>query len=137
MFKPEEIPTELPQEVKSLLDMLRPEPPMLVDKRKRLLAELDTQSASAKGALQQVLHKLRAVLQAMQPQVPFQAGLTEEFARALERYGKDPTAPKQLPALLVECIGYLQERVEAMGLGSLLTAVQAASEQARAEHTPG
>jgi hypothetical protein len=113
--------------VKALLGTLKPEPQALVDKRMRLLAELDTQCASAKGALQQVFNKLRVVLQAIHPQVPFQAGLAQDFARALEHYGKDPTAPKQPPALLTECIGYMQERVEAMGLGELLTAVKAAA----------
>ncbi len=129
MFKPGDIPPELPEEVKALLGTLKPEPQALLDKRKRLLADLEAQAGVATGALQQLLNKLREALQALQPQVPFQAVLSEDFARVLERYAKDPAAPKPPPALVMECMRYMQERVEAMGLGPLLEAVQTASAQ--------
>jgi hypothetical protein len=129
MFKPGDIPAELPEEVKALLGKLKPEPQALQDKRKRLLAELEAQSASASGELRPVLNKLREVLQALQPQVPFQPRLSEDFTRVLESYAKGPSTPKP-PALVMECMRYLQERVEAMGMGPALETVKAASTKA-------
>ena len=71
MFKPEEIPADLPDEVKAFLVHLKPEPEALCQKRKRLQAELGKQLPSAKGSLQRLLNKLRAALLAMETQAPF------------------------------------------------------------------
>jgi hypothetical protein len=127
MFKPEEIPAQLPEEVRAFLGHLKPEPEALRQKRERLLAELGRQLPSATGSLQRLLNKLRAALLAMEPQAPFQAVLAEDFSQVLQHYAKDPAAPKPPPPLVLECMGYLRERVEAMGLGPLLEAVQTAS----------
>jgi hypothetical protein len=120
MFKPEDIPLELPEDVKSLLGALKPEPPELVERRKQLLAELTSQAASTTGPLQQLLIALREVFLGMQPEVPFKAGLSEEFSRALQRFGQNPAALNPPPALLTECMIYFRERVDRMGVGFLL-----------------
>ncbi|WP_224241131.1 hypothetical protein [Hyalangium gracile] len=128
MFKPEDIPPELPQEVKTLLSTLKPEPPALLERRQRLLATIEAQLPSTKGAFRQVLEAVRAMFLAMQPQVPFQARLAENFARALKLYAKE-LGTGSPPPLLTDCMSYLQERVESMGLGSMLETVRAASTQ--------
>lgn len=120
MFKPEDIPQELPEEVKTLLNSLKPEPPELLERRQRLLAELHSQIPTSTGALEQVLIALREVLLAMQPEVPFKAELSEEFARALKRFGQNPASLDPPPALLAECMSYLRERMESMGAGYML-----------------
>lgn len=120
MFKPEDIPTELPEEVKTLLTALKPEPAALIERRKRLLAELTTQVASSTGPLQQLWSAVREVFLAMQPEVPFKASLSEDFNRALQRYAQEPNSLNPPPPLLSECMAYLHERVESMGLGFML-----------------
>lgn len=120
MFKPEDIPTELPQEVKTLLTALKPEPAALIERRKRLLAELTTQVASTSGQLQQLFSAVREVFLGMQPEVPFKASLSEDFSRALQRYAQEPNSLNPPPPLLSECMAYLHERVESMGLGFML-----------------
>lgn len=131
MFKPENIPQELPEEVKSVMASLKPEPPALLEKRKRLLAELTSQVASSTGALQQLLSAVQEVLLAMQPEVPFKASLAEDFDRALRRYAQELPKVAPPPPLLAECMNYLRERVEAMGLGNMLEKARAASAQAQ------
>lgn len=120
MFKPEEIPPELPEDAKTMLRALKPEPVELIERRKRLIAELTAQVASTTGPLQQLFVSLREVFLGMQPEVPFKAGLSEEFSRALQRFGQNPTALNPPPALLTECMIYLRERVERMGVGFML-----------------
>lgn len=138
MFKPEDIPADLPQEVKTLLTALKPEPPELVERRQRLLAELTSQSASATGALQQLFSTVREVFLAMQPDMPFKASLSEDFSRALKRYAQEPSNLNPPPPLLSECMSYLHDRLESMGLGYMLEKVQAASAQPSAPGTrPG
>ncbi|HYH98533.1 hypothetical protein [Hyalangium sp.] len=129
MFKPEDIPPELPEEVRALLIALKPEPPALIERRQRLLVDLTTQVASTTGALQHLLSALREVFLAMQPEVPFKASLSEDFSRALQRYAQEPAALSSPHPLLTECINYLHERVESTGLGAML-------ESSRPSHTP-
>jgi hypothetical protein len=131
MFKPEDIPPELPEEVKALLIALKPEPPALIEQRQRLLAELTAQIASTTGALQHLLIALREVFLAMQPEVPFKASLSEDFSRALQRYVQEPAALSSPHPLLTECIHYLNERVESTGLGAMLERARAAPTQAQ------
>jgi len=132
MFKPEDIPPELPEEVRTLLTALKPEPPALIERRKQLLAELSSQAASATGALQQLLNAVREVFLAMQPDMPFKASLADDFSRALQRYAQEPNTLNPPPPLLSECMSYLRDRVESMGLGYMLEKTRAASTQAPA-----
>ncbi len=124
MIKPDTLPANLPADVKALLSSLKPEPAALLETRKRLLTELGTQSATAQGALRDLLHATRAALQALQAQVALQAQASQRFARALERYVKESGAAAP-PPLILECMRYLRERVEAMGLGALMAQAQA------------
>lgn len=129
MFKPESIPADVAEEVKALLGSLMPEPEALVKKRQRLVAELDKQVKATSGTLAQLMQQVRAVLLSLQPQAPLELKLAEDFAKALERYVKDTAAPKPPPALLNECMAYMRERVEAMGLGTMLVAVESSAAQ--------
>lgn len=129
MFKPEDIPANLPQEVKTLLTALKPEPAELIERRQRLLAELTSQAAAATGPLHQLLSSVREVFLAMQPEMPFKPSLSEDFSRALQRYAQEPNALNPPPPLLTECMGYLHERVQSMGLGYMLEKVQVSSPQ--------
>lgn len=135
MSKPEDLPADLPEEVKAVLSQLKPEPEALVRRRERLLAELDTQIKSTTGALQQMLGKLQAVLQSMQPQAPFSSRIAEEFSQALTAYMADSAAPKPPPPVVGECMTYLRERAEAMGLGQLLVSAGVSSAQTAAAAT--
>lgn len=120
MYKPEDIPPNLPEEAKTLLKALKPEPPELVEWRKRLLGELTSQAGSTTGPLQQVLIALREVFLGMEPDMPFKEGLAEEFSRALQVFGQNPAALDPPPALITECMNYMRQRVERMGVGYLL-----------------
>jgi len=120
MYKPEDIPPQLPEEAKALLRALKPEPPELVAWRKRLLAELTAKASSSTGPLQQMVITLREIFLAMEPEVPFKPGLAEEYSRALQSFGQNPAALDPPPALISECMSYMRERVVRMGWGSLL-----------------
>jgi hypothetical protein len=135
MSKPEDLPADLPEEVKAVLSQLKPEPEALVRRREKLLAELDSQLKSTTGALQQMLGKLQAVLQSMQPQTPFSPRIAEEFSQALTAYMADAASPKPPPPVVAECMTYLRERAEAMGLGQLLVSAGVSSAQTAAAAT--
>lgn len=135
MSKPEDLPADLPEEVKAVLSQLKPEPEALVRRRERLLAELDQQLQSTTGMLQQLLGKLQGLLQSMQPQAPFNPRMAEEFSQALAAYMADPATPKPPPPLVGECMTYLRERAEAMGLGQLLVSAGVSSAQTAAAAT--
>lgn len=91
--------------------MFKPED--VSQEREWLLAELETHALLSEGTLRLVLEKLRAVLVSRQPGAPFQPRLAEEFARALESYKQDPSAPPP-PDILGECLNSLREHVMAM-----------------------
>jgi hypothetical protein len=124
MFRPEDIPADVPDEVKIVLAHLEPEPEVLAEERQRLLAELDARILSSQGTLQQLLEKMRAVLLSRQPGTAFQPRFAAAFAEALDHYGKDPAAPKPLPNVLHECLAYLREHLQATGMAPLLAAVE-------------
>jgi hypothetical protein len=135
MSKPEDLPADLPEEVKAVLSQLKPEPEALVRRRERLLAELDNQIKSSTGLLQQLLGKLQGLLQSMQPQAPFNSRIAEEFSQVLAAYVADPATPKPPPPLVGECMTYLRERAEAMGMGQLLASAGVSSAQTAAAAT--
>ena len=131
MFKPEDLPPELPAEARALLATIKPEPPELLARRKKLLAEIDAQLSSAQGAFRVLLTATRAVILGLQPEEPFHSKLSAEFARAAERYAKDPASPKSPPPILTESMNYLRERLESMGLGALVQTVAAADTRSK------
>lgn len=126
---PEDIPEEVPDEVKLVLAHLKPEPEFLAGVRTRLLDQLDTLAASSQGTLQQLLERMRVALQATRPGAAFQPLLAREFTAALEAYQKDTSASKPPPSLLVDCLVFLREHMKATGMGPLLEAVDEVSPQ--------
>ncbi len=118
---------EVPIEVKLVLSALEPEPAHLAEEREQLLAGLEAAITSAQGSLQQLLEQLREVLVSTKPEAPFQPRFAREFNTALERYQKDGTVPKPPPEILLDCLIFLRELVQARGLGPLLQAVDEAS----------
>lgn len=127
MSNPKDLPPDVPDEVKLVLSRLKPEPAPLAEEREQLLAGLEAAMASAQGPLQQLLERMREVLLSTRPDAPFQPRFAREFNTALERYQKDPTAPKPPPEILLDCLIFLRELVQARGLGPLLQAVDEVS----------
>ncbi len=127
MNKPEEIPEDVPDEVKLVLAHLEPEPEHLAQERERLLAALEERVASSQGTLRQLLEKMQVVLLARRPGAVFHPRYAREFSEALESYKSDPSGPRSPPDILRECFFYLREHVVATGLRPLLAAVDEVS----------
>jgi hypothetical protein len=127
MFQSKDIPAGLPDEVKQLLGRIKSEPLALRNQRQSLLLQLETQRLTATGTPREVLSALRAVLLAISSHTSAQLEAQQDFTRALERYAKESATPKPLPSVVLECMGYLRDRVEAMGLGDVLEKVQSAA----------
>ena len=124
MFQSRDIPAGLPDEVKQLLGRIKPEPLALRSQRQALLLQLESQRLTATGATREVLSALHAVLRALSSHARAQLEAQQDFTRALERYTKASATPQPLPAVSLACMGYLRDRVEAMGLGNVLDEVQ-------------
>jgi hypothetical protein len=127
MFQPDDLLAHLPGEVKQLLGHIQPEPLALRNQRKALLLQLESQRLTATGALREVLYALHAVLQAMASHMGAQVESQQHFDRALKRYVKESIPARPLPPVVLECMGYLRDRVEAMGLGEVLKKVSSAA----------
>ncbi|SEU26506.1 hypothetical protein [Stigmatella erecta] len=127
LFQPDDLPAGLPGEVKQLLGRIKPEPLALRNQRKALLLQLESQRLAATGALREVLSTLHAVLQAMASHLGAQVESQQGFDRALKRYAKESIPARPLPPVVLECMGYLRDRVEAMGLGEVLERVSGAA----------
>jgi hypothetical protein len=126
-MKPEEIPEGVPEEIRSYLLKYKPEPPELVQKRERLMEELDKQIKASSGVLQQLLRKLHLVLKNLNPQVPYDPSLTADFEGLLTRYVKDPSAPKPPPDIAHEVMAYMAEHLAAVGLADEVPSAPAAT----------
>lgn len=127
MSAPKDVSSEVPAEVALVMSHLKPEPEALAEEREQLLADLETVMATTQGTLLQLLEQMRAVLLSTKPGVPFQPRFAREFTVILERYRKDPDAPKPPPEILIDCLIFMRELVEARGLGPLLAAVDEVS----------
>lgn len=126
-MKPEDIPEGVPEEIRSYLLKYKPEPPELVQKRERLIEELDKQIKTSSGTLQQLLRKLHLVLKNLNPQVPYDPSLTADFEGLLTRYAKDPSAPKPPPEIANEVMAYMAEHLAAVGLADEAPSAPAAA----------
>lgn len=136
-MKPEEIPEGVPEEIRSYLLKYKPEPPELVQKRERLMEELDKQIKASTGVVQQLLRKLHLVLKNLHPQVPYDPALTADFESLLTRYVKDPSAPKPPPGIANEVMAYMAEHLAAVGLADEVQAAPAATKAAPAPAAQG
>jgi hypothetical protein len=127
MSDPKDDRADVPDEVKRVLAHLKPEPESAAEERERLLSELEPLIASSTGPLQKLLECMRTVLQSTRPGAPFQPRFAREFTAALDRFRKDPAASKSPPEVLLDCLIFLRELVEARGVGGLLEAVDEVS----------
>jgi hypothetical protein len=86
------------------------EPPDLIARRGKLLADLDTQHKSATGTVKVFMMKMIQVLKAMEPNAPLDEQLYQDFKDAFVRLSKDPAAIPIHP-LILESIEYMQMRI--------------------------
>ena len=86
------------------------EPPEMIERRGKLLAELDNQQKSATGTIKAVMLKLMQVFKAMEPGSPLDEQLYQDFKDAFIRLSKDPAAIPVNP-LFFECVEYMQSRI--------------------------
>lgn len=127
MSDPKDDLAGVPDEVKRVLAHLKPEPEAAAEVREQLLSGLDAHVQTSAEPLREVLECMRRVLQSTRPGAPFQPHFAREFTAALERYRKDPSASQPPPEVLLDCLIFLRELVQARGLGGLLEAVDEVS----------
>lgn len=113
-----------------------PEPAELVQMRDKLLVELEKQAKTATGTLQQVLRKMIELLNHTKPGSPMNFALYEEVKEAFVRFSKDPgTTPP--PMVLMECVEFLQSRLNAFGFTPSQQPAEAAPAAAPAPRPAG
>ncbi|MBZ4417166.1 hypothetical protein [Myxococcus sp. RHSTA-1-4] len=93
---------------------LPPEPPEVIAKRDKLLAELEVQSKTATGTFQQVVRTMKTLVTSTQPGSPFDEALYGDVSGALNRFMKDPILP--VPPVLGMVVDYLQTRLSTYGV---------------------
>ncbi|ATB36195.1 hypothetical protein CYFUS_001609 [Cystobacter fuscus] len=84
------------------------EPPELVARREQLLATLEKEAKVATGTAEPVLRKMHELLASTQPGAPFDPALYEGVRSAFVSFTQAPVFPP--PAILMECLAFLQER---------------------------
>jgi hypothetical protein len=100
---------------------LPPEPPELIEKRGKLLAELEVQSKTATGTFLQVCRTMTKLVASTDPGSPFDERLYGDVSGALQRFMKDPILP--LPPVLGMVVDYLSQRLNTYGM-TIQTAVK-------------
>jgi CBS domain-containing protein len=90
------------------------EPPELVAKRDRLLAALEKETKAASGTVQQVMRKMHDLLSNTKVSAPLNLGLYTDVKNVFARYMKEPVTAAP-PAILMECVEFMQERLVAVG----------------------
>jgi len=100
---------------------LPPEPPEVIAKRDKLLAELESQSKTAKGTFKEVVFTMKTLVSSTQPGTPFDEQLYGDVSGALNRFMKDPILP--VPPVLGMVVEYLQTRLNTYGV-TVQTAVK-------------
>ncbi|MCP3097628.1 hypothetical protein LZ198_01920 [Myxococcus sp. K15C18031901] len=93
---------------------LPPEPSELVEKREKLLAELEAQTKTAQGTFLQVVRTMKMLVSSTSPSAPFDEKLYGDVTGALNRFMKDPILP--VPAVLGLAVSYLQDRLNTYGV---------------------
>lgn len=107
------------------------EPPELIAKRTKIVADLEKQAQSASGAVQAAMRKMIQVFKAMDPNAPLDEQLYADFKGAFARLATDPGALPP-PPIFTECVEYLQARISALAPQFPTLAPQAAAMQATA-----
>jgi hypothetical protein len=93
---------------------LPPEPQELIEKREKLLSELETQSKTAQGTFLQVVRTMKMLIASTKPGSPFDEKLYGDVSGALQRFMKDPILP--LPPVMGMAVDYLSTRLNTYGM---------------------
>ena len=93
---------------------LPPEPKELVEKREKLLVELERQEKSAQGTFLQVVRTMKMLVSSTDPGAPFDQRLYGDVSGALQRFMKDPILP--VPPVLGMVVEYLSLRLNTYGV---------------------
>ncbi|MBZ4397035.1 hypothetical protein OWM54_05795 [Myxococcus sp. MISCRS1] len=115
---------------KAKMGALPPEPAALVEKREKLLAELETQSKTAQGTFLQVVRTMKMLVSSTTPGAPFDERLYGDVSSALERFMADPILP--VPPALGMVVTYLSERLNTYGM-TIQNAVKEANPEMHAK----
>lgn len=89
------------------------EPPELIARRGKILAELEKQSKNAQGNLKACMLKAMQVLKSMEPSMPLDEQLYSDMTEAFMRLTKDP-APPPPPEIFITLVEYMQERISVL-----------------------
>ncbi len=82
----------------------------MIARRGKILAEFEKQSKSAQGNIRACMLKSIQVLKAMEPSVPLDERLYQDFTEAFVRLSKDPAAIPP-PEIFMTLLEYMQERI--------------------------
>ncbi|WP_164014969.1 hypothetical protein [Pyxidicoccus trucidator] len=93
---------------------LPPEPAELIEKREKLLVELEAQQKTAKGTFKEVVFTMKSLVSSTQPGSPFDERLYADVSGALQRFMKDPLLP--VPPVLGMVVEYLSLRLNTYGV---------------------
>lgn len=93
---------------------LPPEPQELIEKREKLLNELENQSKTAQGTFLQVVRTMKMLIASTKPGSPFDEKLYGDVSGALQRFMKDPILP--LPPVMGMAVDYLSTRLNTYGM---------------------
>lgn len=115
---------------KAKMGALPPEPSELVEKRDKLLAELESQSKTAQGTFLQVVRTMKMLVASTTPGTPFDERLYGDVSGALQRFMADPILP--VPPTLGMVVSYLSERLSTYGM-TIQNAVKEANPEMHAK----
>ncbi|NTX36447.1 MULTISPECIES: hypothetical protein [unclassified Myxococcus] len=115
---------------KAKMGPLPPEPAELVEKRDKLLAELESQSKVAQGTFLQVVRTMKMLVASTTPGTPFDEKLYGDVSGALQRFMADPILP--VPPTLGLVVSYLSERLSTYGM-TIQNAVKEANPELHAK----
>lgn len=89
------------------------EPPEMIARRGKILAELEKQSKTAQGGIKACMLKSIQVLKAMEPSMPLDEQLYQDMTESFMRLTKDP-APPTPPEIFLTLVEYMQERISVL-----------------------
>jgi len=85
----------------------------MIERRGKILADLEKQSKSAQGNIKACMLKSIQVLKAMEPSMPLDERLYQDFTEAFLRLVNDPT-PQPAPPIFMTLVDYMQERISVL-----------------------
>ncbi|WP_224369371.1 hypothetical protein [Hyalangium versicolor] len=102
-----------PKDSKAPMIAVPTEPPEMIARRGKILAELEKQLKTASGNIKACMLKSTQVLKAMEPSMPLDERLYQDFVEAFARLAKDPAALPP-PDIFLTLVEYMQERISVL-----------------------